>query len=87
LDDQARIKERERGHQARIILDSPLWQEAKHTITDGLSEAWQTTTMTQCDERETIYQMLIAANAVFDHIETVMKTGEMAEIQLEEKNG
>jgi len=43
--------------------------------------------MTQGDERETIYQMLIAANAVFDHIETVMKTGEMAEIQLEEKNG
>jgi len=42
--------------------------------------------MTQADERETIYRMLIAAHAVFNHIETVMKTGKMAEMQLEEEH-
>jgi|TARA_R100001244_G_scaffold38356_2_gene34758 hypothetical protein len=86
LDEHNRIKERERGHQARIILDSPLWQEAKEVITDELQEAWQNTAMTQADERETIYRMLIAATAVFNHIEAVMKTGEMAEMQLEEEH-
>jgi|TARA_R110002012_G_scaffold20713_4_gene73183 hypothetical protein len=86
LDEHNRIKERERGHQARIIIDSPLWQEAKEIIADELNQAWQNTAMTQADERETIYQMLIASHAVFNHIETVMKTGKMAEMQLEEEH-
>lgn len=81
------ISERERAHLAQQILDNPLWAEAKVTIIDGLSDAWRDTSVTQCQERETLWHMLNAATSAFSYIESVLKTGQLAQTQLEKPYG
>jgi|TARA_R110001599_G_scaffold124336_1_gene296941 hypothetical protein len=83
LDKNNLIKERERAHQAQILMSNPLFIETKEMITNNLLEAWQTTSMNQSEEREKIYQMLVASRSVFSHIESVLTTGKMAQMELD----
>ncbi len=79
--------ERRRGQLAKQIIDNPLWAEAKATLLESLTDAWRSTHPSQSTEREEIWKMLQAASAAFDHVESVMTTGELADKQLEKLNG
>ena len=81
------IKEKERALLARQVLDNPVYIEALTIIKTNLMDTWQTTTMNQQNEREIVYKMLLALKTIDNHIKSVMKTGELAEMQLEQSNG
>lgn len=77
-------QERERGARARQIIDSPLWDEAWTTLELRLMEAWKSSQSGMAERRELIYMQLRAAAEVRGHIETVLETGQLAEMQLDE---
>lgn len=79
-------KDRERALQAQQILDNPIYQEAITLVESRLIQAWQDTVVSQQEEREKIYQMLLAMRDIKSHIEGVLTTGKLAEMQ-EVKNG
>ena len=81
----ARI-EKERAFKAQQILDNEIYQESIKIIQDQLVETWQNTAVSQQEEREKIYQMLLATKQVVSYFEKVLTTGKMAEMQ-ELENG
>lgn len=83
-DEGARYQERERGAKARQIIDSPLWVEAWTTLETRLTEAWKLSSTGAAERRELIYMQLTAAAEVRGHIETVLETGQLAEMQIDE---
>ena len=83
-DEVARIRERERASKARLIIDSPLWAEAWATLTTRLIEAWKASQTGQAERRELIYLQLRAADEVRGYVETVLETGQLAEMPLNE---
>ncbi|HAG28805.1 hypothetical protein [Pseudoalteromonas lipolytica] len=78
--------EKERAFKAQQILDNEIYQESIKIIQDQLVEAWQNTAVSQQEEREKIYQMLLATKQVVSYFEKVLTTGKMAEMQ-ELENG
>lgn len=85
-DEHDRIKERERGHYARQIVDSPLWAEAWAALESRLMDGWRQSQTGATERRELIYLQLRAAYEVRAHIEQVLLTGQMAEMQLQERS-
>ncbi len=83
-DEGLRRQERERGSKARLIIDSPLWEEAWTELQTRLTEAWLRSQTGDAQRRELIYMQLRAAAEVRGHIETVLETGRLAEMQLDE---
>tara|TARA_Y100000592_G_C5241463_1_gene208497 strand:+ start:14 stop:226 length:213 start_codon:yes stop_codon:yes gene_type:complete len=69
----ARI-EKERAFKAQQILDNEIYQESIKIIQDQLVEAWQNTAVSQQEEREKIYQMLLATKQVISYFEKVLTT-------------
>jgi|TARA_R100000664_G_C2697364_1_gene99076 hypothetical protein len=74
-------KDKERAFKAQQILDNEVYQESINAIQNQLIEAWQHTAVSQQEEREKIYQMLLATRQIVSHLEDVMTTGKMAEMQ------
>ena len=74
-------KDKERAFKARQVLDNEIYQESIHAIQNQLIEAWKHTAVSQQEEREKIYQMLLATRQIVSHLEDVMTTGKMAEMQ------
>lgn len=83
-DEQARILERERANKARLIIENPLWEEAWIALDSKLMTAWRKSSTGASERRELIYLQLTAAAEVRGHIETVLETGRLAEMQLDE---
>ncbi len=83
-DELARRRERERASKARQIIDNPLWDEAWSTLETKLTEAWKSSQTGMAERRELIYMQLRAAAEVRGHIETVLETGLLAEMQIDE---
>jgi|TARA_B100000424_G_C22768888_1_gene414151 hypothetical protein len=81
------IKEKERAILARQVLENPVYTDAIDVIKTSLMDTWQTTNMNQTLERENIYKMLLAVKSIDFHIQSVMKTGQLAEMQMEKFNG
>ena len=80
-------RDKERASQAQQILDNPIYQESVTLVENRLVQAWQDTAVSQREEREKIYQMLLAMRDIKSHIEGVFKTGKLAEMQEEKNNG
>jgi hypothetical protein len=83
-DRRARIKERERAELARQIFDNPLWDEAYTALINRqlarmLNSAAEDAESLECRRRA------IALKDVKGYLETVMRTGEMARVQLEQE--
>ncbi len=85
-DELARRRERERASKARQIIDNPLWDEAWIALDAKLTDAWKSSQTGMAERRELIYMQLRAAAEVRGHIETVLETGQLAEMQLDEHN-
>lgn len=84
-DEVSRRRESERGRKAQQIIDSPLWEEAWTTLESRLMDAWKSSRTGETERRELIYMQLRAAAEVRGHIETVLETGRLAEMQLDEQ--
>lgn len=84
-DELSRRRESERGNKARQIIDNPLWDEAWTALESKLMDAWKSSQTGQMERRELIYLQLRAAAEVRGHIETVLETGQLAEMQLNEQ--
>lgn len=82
-DERARRKELERGTLARQIFDNPLWDEAYTSIVNGLMGRMVAEQTVDEDTLECKRQIL-ALHAVKRHFSTIMETGRLAEIQLQE---
>ena len=63
-----------------------LAQEAVSEVENRLVQAWQDTIVSQREDREKIYHMLLAMRDIKSQIEEVLTTGKLAEMQ-ELKNG
>lgn len=76
--------EKERGRRAAEILDHPLFQEAWKAVADALAAQRRRCPIKDTDMAVRLVlseQMLVA---VHSHIEQIMTTGKMAEIQIRE---
>ena len=82
-DEHRRIKERERGQQARQIFDSPLWAEAYEALANEQMALILAAT-TPDDEVLECRRQILALHQVKRRLESVMQTGQMAAMQLEE---
>lgn len=82
-DESKRIKERERAVLAVQIFDNPLWDEAYTSLADTLL-----TDMLRpdIDGEQTLIRKneLLALHSVKRYLATIMETGRMASIQLQE---
>lgn len=85
-DEHKRIEERERAHLAKQITNNPLWEETWNAVQSILTEQWMNSAMDSSTRRENIYLQLSAARAVKTAIEQILLTGEMAEMQLQERS-
>lgn len=83
-DEFARRRERERATKAQQILDNPLWGESWAELDARLTQAWKMSNSGQRERREMIYMQILAAAEVRGHIETILRTGTFAEMQLDE---
>lgn len=82
-DERARIKERQRGVLARQMFDNPLWDESYTTLVNDqiarlLSEATDDEETIKCKRR------ILALYDVKRHMQTILETGRMADMQLQE---
>lgn len=75
-----------RGHEAERIMRSPLWDEAWALYENRLTSAWAQSGTVETDQRERIWLALQIAKKVRNHIESIMKTGQLAQKQVEGLN-
>jgi hypothetical protein len=76
-----------RGKDAARILNEPLYQEAFSMVRDGIVKAM---TQSAMGDEKTHNRQVIALQVlemVKRHLQTTMETGQMAEIQVQDKKG
>ena len=76
--------ERERGEQARQIVEHPLWAEAWAEYEKAVIAKWRNSPEIGTEAREALWLSLRIAEKARRHIESVMVTGRMAAEQLED---
>ena len=81
-DEHERIEEMRRGTQARAIIDNPLWAEAWDTMETRILEEWRDAPAEDVEGREVLWLMLKIAERVQGHMQSVLETGQMAEMQI-----
>lgn len=86
MDEHALIKEREQAHLAKQITEHPLWLAAWTELEARLTDGWRNSRDEAAEHREFIYLQLKAARAVRRSFETLIETGQLAEMQLEERS-
>lgn len=82
-DEHARIRETERAAQARVLTESPLWDEAYTTLVNHEMEA-MLAKGTPDDQTLECKRRILALYDVKRYFATVMQTGELAQRQLDE---
>ena len=75
-------EETQRGERARLLLADPLIAEAFDTIQQELMTAWQTSPARDTDGRETLWLSVKLLNQVKSHLQSVVETGHLAQIDL-----
>lgn len=72
-----------KGEQARQIIESELYQEAKGSVRQAIIDKWIACPMRDREGAHELKIMLKLLGEVTGYIETAMQTGKMAAIQLE----
>jgi hypothetical protein len=75
----------ERGVQARLILNNPLFKEAFVAIRAQLFEQFENTKFTEHALRDEAWRKLQSINYIEGYLSHVMQTGKMAEQTLKER--
>ncbi len=81
-----RQQEIERGHQARQLIEHPLWLESWEQWEAGILKAWTDTPVRDTEAREALFLGLHAGRRARRQIETVFQTGKLALAQVEAEN-
>lgn len=74
--------EQGRGDRASAIMRDPLVQEAFDVLEKKYIDAWKDSSSSS-DERETLFQMYQSLIAVKGHLIEVIKTGDLAKLELD----
>lgn len=75
--------DRERGRLAREVLDNPIYAEAHAAIEQEVIKQWREARNTQ--DREQLHQLLLMHAKAKTALESVMRTGQLAEAELQRK--
>lgn len=78
-------EESNRGHEARRILDNPLFREAIDTLREGIIGKWRAAPIR---DREGMHELKLMDKLLTDiegYLRSVLDTGKMADIQLEKE--
>jgi hypothetical protein len=77
-------KEISRGQQAAELLEHPLLAEAFSMLKGQYQSAWESSPARDAQGREELWRLLKSLNAVEGHLKTVVETGKLARIQVEQ---
>lgn len=84
-DEESRLMaEKERARQAQEILEHPLFREALDTYRQRLMAEWAASPARDTQGREALWLMVKTAEAVERHLSSLMETGQLASLQLEQ---
>lgn len=78
-------EERSRGINAQRIIEDDLFQESFESVRAAILHAWASTSMKETENREFLFLMLRAADQFKQGLVTMLETGRMAEIQLDDE--
>lgn len=76
-------RDRERGRLAQDVLDNPIYAEAHAAIEQEVIKQWREARNTQ--DREQLHQLLLMHAKAKAALEQVMRTGQLAEAELQRK--
>lgn len=72
-----------RGGQARDVLDSPIFNEAKQRVIDGINAKMRSVPLTDEKMHTKLIMLLQAWNSLESYLDQVKETGKMADFQIE----
>lgn len=75
--------EAERGRLAKAVLENPIYAESYALLESEMTRAWRGSR--NPDEREEIHQKLLMLDTVKGIVESVMRTGQLAEDAIKRK--
>jgi hypothetical protein len=73
-----------RAGQAREIVESSLWQEAKHKIEDGIRNQMLSVSSTDLEMQARLVSTLKIWNQLERYFQSIVESGRMAEYQVEQ---
>lgn len=79
-------EEQQRGEQARMLLENPIYIETLQAVRNGIIQAWESAPIRDKEGANELKLMLKLLGDVQRNIETVMQTGKMATIQIERES-
>ena len=68
-----------RAAQAKLLLDSPLLQEAFDRLDAEYVKAWRGTMATEDDARQRLWQAVQIVGKVRDHLRLIVENGKLAQ--------
>jgi hypothetical protein len=74
----------ERAAKAEALLREPILVEAFDTLETNFIDAWRNTSVADTDNRERIYHLLSALQALKGHLHTVIESGKVAQANLDQ---
>ena len=74
--------ERQRGEKAKLLLEEPLFKEAFDLLKEEYQSAMFQTKHNDDDVRKALWQAFHITDKVENHFRTVMETGKLATVQL-----
>jgi len=77
--------EQDKGSKAEALLKNPILVESFESLDKIYIEAWKSTSVEQEAQREKIFQMYQALQALRGHLEQIVTTGKLAKSELEMK--
>lgn len=84
-EDQQLHTEQHRANSAREVTEHPLYLEAFELYTQRLQTQWADSPDRDKEGREHLWLMLKTAQTVQQHLKQIMETGQLANLQLEQK--
>jgi hypothetical protein len=75
-----------RGQQAAELLEHPLLVEAFEMMRSQYLSAWESSPARDAQGREELWRLLKSLSAVEGHLKTVVETGKMARLQMEQES-
>mgnify|MGYP001242704739 FL=1 len=82
MDNNKLETERQRGEKAKLLLEEPLFKEAFDLLKEEYQSAMFQTKHNDDDVRKALWQAYHITDKVENHFKTVMETGKLATVQL-----
>lgn len=76
-------QERERGHEAKKLLENPIFRECIDSLRDGIIAKWRAAPIRDRDGAHELKLMDKLLSDIEGYIRTIADTGKIADIQLE----